>query len=43
MQAPGASENTFRHVRNLLLQERVTGLLASTSLQNSHREIRAAE
>lgn len=39
MLAPGASENTFRLVRNLHLRERLTGLVASTSLQNSHREI----
>jgi hypothetical protein len=39
MQAPGASEKTFRHVRNLHLREQVAGLLAATSLQNSHREI----
>ncbi len=39
MQAPGARENTFRHVRNLHLRERMTGLLTATSLQNSHREI----
>ena len=39
MQAPDASENTFRHVRYLHLRERMTWLLAATSLQNSHREI----
>jgi hypothetical protein len=39
MLAPGASEHTFRPVGNLHLREPTTGLVAATSLQNSHREI----